>query len=149
MKEAYHEKKTQLLIFAVTFLPAAVSMVGASVDWKSVHAYRPIDVAQMGILNALLVTAGEGPVGWLIKRSWVNSLALITVGIWIWTGFCMMILSAAYKNIPKDLLEAARIREFRRTSNVSARLIVPIPIRRSLNHFTGVHPCKSFTIKNT
>jgi len=25
------------------------------------------------------------------------------------TGFCMVILSAAYKNIPKELLEAARI----------------------------------------
>jgi alpha-glucoside transport system permease protein len=27
----------------------------------------------------------------------------------MWTGFCMVIISAAYKNIPRPLLEAARI----------------------------------------
>lgn len=27
----------------------------------------------------------------------------------MWTGFCMVIFSAAYKNIPRQLMEAARI----------------------------------------
>jgi len=94
---------------AVIFLPAAVSMVGASVIWKFVYAYRPVDLAQIGILNALVVAAGGEPVGWLIQRPWINNLALIAVGVWIWTGFCMVVLSAAYKNIPNELLEAARI----------------------------------------
>lgn len=31
------------------------------------------------------------------------------VGVWIWTGFCMVILSASYKGIPRELLEAARV----------------------------------------
>ncbi|HIE37770.1 MAG TPA: sugar ABC transporter permease, partial [Anaerolineae bacterium] len=33
----------------------------------------------------------------------------IAVGVWIWTGFCMVIFSAAYKGIPREMLEAARI----------------------------------------
>ncbi len=49
------------------------------------------------------------PQGWLLLRPWVNNLALITVGVWIWTGFCMVILSAAYKGIPQAIKEAARI----------------------------------------
>jgi alpha-glucoside transport system permease protein len=113
---------------AIMFLPAAVSMVGASVIWKFIYAYRPINVAQIGILNALVVAAGGEPTGWLVQRPWVNNLALITVGIWIWTGFCMVILSAAYKNIPKDLLDAARIdgaNEWRVFWQVSLPLLAP------------------------
>jgi len=113
---------------AIIFLPAAVSMVGASVIWKFIYAYRPINVAQIGILNALVVAVGGEPAGWLIQRPWVNNLALITVGVWIWTGFCVVILSAAYKNIPKDLLDAARIdgaNEWRVFWQVSLPLIAP------------------------
>jgi alpha-glucoside transport system permease protein len=97
------------LVKAIIFMPGAISMVGASVIWKFIYAYRPTHIPQIGILNALLVAIGGEPVGWLIQRPWVNNLALIAVGVWIWTGFCMVILSAAYKHIPKDLLDAARI----------------------------------------
>ena len=116
------------MVKAIIFTPAAVSMVGASVIWKFVYAYRPINVAQIGILNALVVAVGGEPVGWLIQRPWVNNMALITVGIWIWTGFCMVILSAAYKNIPKDLIEAARIdgaNEWRVFWQVTLPLLAP------------------------
>ena len=30
----------------------------------------------------------------------VNNLALIAAYVWMWTGFCMVILSAALKSIP-------------------------------------------------
>ena len=49
------------------------------------------------------------PQAWLTLRPWVNNLALIVAGIWVWTGFCMVVLSAAYKGIPSEMLEAARI----------------------------------------
>jgi alpha-glucoside transport system permease protein len=84
-------------------------MVGAAVVWKFVYAYRPPQMPQIGVLNALIVAMGGEPVGWLIERPWINNLSLIVVGVWIWTGFCMVILSAAYKNIPRDLMDAARI----------------------------------------
>jgi alpha-glucoside transport system permease protein len=105
LDRVFYEK----LIKSVIFIPAAISMVGAAVIWKFVYTYRPENFAQIGVLNALVVALGGEPVGWLIKRPWINNVALIVVGIWIWTGFCMVILSAAYKNIPKELLEAARI----------------------------------------
>jgi len=97
------------LVKTIIFVPAAISMVGAAVIWKFIYAYRPIAFSQIGILNALVVAMGGEPIGWLIHRPWVNNIALITVGIWIWTGFCMVIFSAAYKNIDPDLLDAARI----------------------------------------
>ena len=90
------------------FLPMAISFVGASVIWRFVYDYRPADVAQIGILNAVLVNLGFEPVGWLVERS-INNLALIAIMIWLQTGFCMVLLSAAVKGIPQEILEAARM----------------------------------------
>jgi len=97
------------VIKSIIFIPMAISMVGASVIWKFVYAFRPAGAEQIGLLNAIVTAFGGKPIGWLIERPWINNLCLIVVGIWIWTGFCMVILSAAYKNIPKELMEAARI----------------------------------------
>jgi len=97
------------VIKSIIFIPMAISMVGASVIWKFVYAFRPAGAEQVGLLNAIVTAFGGKPIGWLIERPWINNLCLIIVGIWIWTGFCMVILSAAYKSIPKELLEAARI----------------------------------------
>ncbi len=97
------------IIKAMVFIPMAISMVGAGTIWKFVYAYRPASASQIGLLNAIVVGLGGQPIGWLVERPWINNFCLILVGIWMWTGFCMVILSAAYKNIPKQLMEAARI----------------------------------------
>jgi len=101
--------KYERLAKAIIFLPMAVSFVGSGVIWKFVYAFRPASVAQIGLLNGIVVALGGEPIGWLIERPWINNFALIAVGIWIWTGFCMVVLSAAYKGIPKSLLESARL----------------------------------------
>lgn len=93
---------------SVIFLPMAVSMVGASVIWKFIYAYRPPGLPQIGLLNAIVTFFSGEPVGWLIEKPW-NNFFIIIVGVWIWTGFCMVVLSAAYKNIPEQLMESARI----------------------------------------
>ncbi len=94
---------------SVIFLPMAISFVGAGVIWKFVYAFRPAGAAQIGLLNALWTGFLHAqPIGWLVNRA-TNNLALIVVGVWIWTGFCMVILSAAYKGIPRELVEAARV----------------------------------------
>lgn len=93
---------------SVIFLPMAISMVGASVIWKFMYAFKPEGIAQIGLLNQIVVAFGGKPIAWLIHSPW-NNVALIAVGVWLWTGFCMVVLSAALKNIPKQLLEAARI----------------------------------------
>ncbi len=93
---------------SLIFLPMAISFVGASVIWKFIYAYKPLEDNQIGLLNAIIVNLGFEPVGWLVQRS-VNNFALIAIMIWLYTGFCMVILSAAVKGIPDDIIEAAKI----------------------------------------
>ncbi len=91
------------------FLPMAISFVGAGVIWLFVYAYRPPDTPQIGLLNAVWTGLfHQEPIAWLQNRA-TSNFALIAAGVWIWTGFCMVILSAAYKGIPRELLEAARV----------------------------------------
>ncbi len=99
----------EAVVKSIVFLPMAISYVAAGVIWKFVYAYRPATVNQIGLLNAVVVALGGRPIGWLTERPWINNLALIAVGVWVWTGFCTVIISAAYKGIPKEILEAARI----------------------------------------
>ncbi len=90
------------------FLPVAISFVGASVIWRFVYAYKPANVPQIGLMNGILVALGMKPIGWLTQPE-ISNFALIAVGIWMQTGFCMVILSAALKAIPREILEAARV----------------------------------------
>ena len=92
------------------FLPMAISFVGAGVIWKFVYAFRPAGQPQIGLLNGMLtaIIPNFEPIGWLVNKS-VNNFALIASGVWIWTGFCMVILSAALKGIPREIIEAARV----------------------------------------
>ncbi len=96
------------IVKSFIFLPMAISMVGASVIWKFVYTYRPAGAHQIGLLDEIVTLFHGNPIAWLIRSPW-NTLALIAIGVWMWTGFCMVVLSAALKNIPKQLTEAARI----------------------------------------
>jgi len=100
--------KYEPLAKAVIFLPMAISFVGASVIWNYVYDYQA-QGNQIGLLNAIVTALGLGPVPWTTTGPWINNVALIIVGVWMWTGFCMTILSAALKSVPEELLEAARI----------------------------------------
>jgi alpha-glucoside transport system permease protein len=93
---------------SIIFLPMAISFVGASIIWKFIYDYQPAGQPQIGLLNAIITIFGFEPVGWLVQRS-VNNFALIAIMIWLYTGFCMVILSAAVKGIPDDVIEAAKI----------------------------------------
>jgi alpha-glucoside transport system permease protein len=93
---------------SIIFLPMAISAVGASVIWRFVYYFQPAGRNQTGLLNAIVVALGGDPVGWLIQRPW-NNFFLIVIMIWLLTGFCMVIISAAVKGVPNELLEAARI----------------------------------------
>ncbi len=99
--------KYEALAKSIIFLPMAISFVGAGVIWKFVYDYGTSNV-QIGLLNAVLRGVGKEPVAFLQTLP-INTIALIVVGIWMWAGFCMVILSAAIKGVPDDLLEAARI----------------------------------------
>jgi alpha-glucoside transport system permease protein len=91
----------------VIFMPMAISFVGAGIIWKFVYDYGTSQV-QIGLLNALRSVVGLPALSWL-STPILNTYMLNIVGIWIWTGFCMTILAASLRNIPDELLEAARV----------------------------------------
>ncbi len=99
--------KYEALAKAIIFMPMAISFVGAGIIWKFVYNYGSGQV-QIGLLNAILTSLGREPVSWLTEPA-INNYALILVGTWMWTGFCMTILSAALKSVPGEILEAARV----------------------------------------
>jgi alpha-glucoside transport system permease protein len=93
----------------VIFLPMAISFVAAGVIWKFMYDYRPPGSPQTGALNAAITAIpGVEPQAWLINSPG-NNLALIAVAVWTWTGFCAVILSAALKGIPPEVIEASRV----------------------------------------
>jgi alpha-glucoside transport system permease protein len=95
---------------SVIFVPLAISMVAASVIWRFMYDYQQPGTPQTGTLNAILGVVGLGPVTWLQTDTLAfNTIALIAVMAWMWTGFAMVILSAALKGISPELLEAARV----------------------------------------
>jgi alpha-glucoside transport system permease protein len=99
--------KYEPLAKAVIFMPMAISFVGAGVIWKFMYNYGSSRV-QIGLLNAIVQVFGGQPVSWLTEPQ-INTIALIVVGVWIWTGFCMTILAAALKGVSVEVLEAARV----------------------------------------
>jgi alpha-glucoside transport system permease protein len=94
----------------IIFLPMAISFVGAGVIWKFVYYLESGEGPQIGVLNAILARFGGEPVAWLTNSNWmVNNISLWIVGIWLWTGFCMTVLSAAIKDVPEEIIEASRV----------------------------------------
>ncbi len=113
----------EALAKSIIFMPMAISFVGAGVIWKFMYDYGTQNV-QIGLLNAILTGLGFKPVAWLSTPQ-INTLALIVVGIWMWTGFSMTILSAALKSVPGEILEAARV-DGASEWKVFASIMVPI-----------------------
>ncbi|MBE0008305.1 MULTISPECIES: carbohydrate ABC transporter permease [unclassified Arthrobacter] len=93
---------------ALVFMPMAISMVGAGVIWRFIYAYRGPEQEQIGLLNQILVSFGGEPQQFLLDAPG-NTFFLIAVMIWIQVGFAMVILSAAIKGIPAEIVEASRL----------------------------------------
>lgn len=89
---------------ALVFVPLAISFVAAGVIWRFMYAFDD----DIGTLNAGLGSVGVERQSWLTE--WPrNTFMLIIVGVWMWVGFAMVIMSAGLKGINTDLLEAARM----------------------------------------
>jgi len=102
-------RRGEAIAKSLIFLPMAISFVGAAVTWRLVYGFRPEGFgSNVGLLNGIKLGLGQDPVAWLTIRPW-NNLLLIVIMIWIQTGFAMVVLSAAIKSIPDEIVEAARI----------------------------------------
>ena len=101
---------------AAIFLPTAISMVGAGIIWNFVYSPR-----EYGLLNSMLqLLPGEQEVQFFLQDPklfgiqsefipGLNTLLIMVVIIWIQAGFATVVISAALKGVPDDLVEAAKI----------------------------------------
>jgi alpha-glucoside transport system permease protein len=120
------------------FIPMAISFVAASVIWRFMLEFNP----DVGMANAVVTGLGGEPTAWLqhtgAPQTWLtdagpdtlpepfqlNTVVLILVGVWMWTGFAMVVLSAGLKGISSEMLEAARV-DGANEWQVFWRIIVP------------------------
>lgn len=100
--------KYESLAKSIIFMPMAISFIGAGVIWRFVYYIQTGGGPQIGLLNAILVKLSLQPVAFLSDPT-INNFSLMLVGVWLWAGFCMTILSAAVKGLPTEVLEAARV----------------------------------------
>jgi alpha-glucoside transport system permease protein len=121
------------------FIPMAISFVAASVIWRFMYEFNP----DVGTVNAVKTGLGGDSTAWLLDRgspqtaiadigpetAWgplqVNNFALIMVGVWMWAGFAMVVLSAGLKGISTEVLEAARV-DGAGEWQIFRRIILPI-----------------------
>src|ERR1700676_3495092 len=104
------------IVKSLIFMPMAISSVATVLIWKFMYAYQPPGQPQTGTLNFILSSVlHQDPRTWVQDTTAIlglfplNNLALIGAAVWGIVGFSMVILSAALKGIPGDLLEAARV----------------------------------------
>jgi alpha-glucoside transport system permease protein len=111
---------------SVIFVPLAISMTAAGVIWRFMFEYQTKGSPQTGTLDGILTTFGFDPVSFLQTETLaLNTIFLIIVMTWMWTGFAMVILSAALKGISVELLEAARV-DGATEWNVFRRIVFPL-----------------------
>jgi alpha-glucoside transport system permease protein len=104
------------------FVPMAISATAVGVIWLFVYAPDP----DTGVLNAALrgFDSGFHPIAWLGRPDLVN-YALIFAYIWASVGFVMVVLSAAIKGIPAEVMEAARV-DGAGEWNIFRRIMLPM-----------------------
>lgn len=113
----------EAVVKSAIFIPMAISFVAASVIWRFMFEFNP----EIGTINAVVTGLGGDTTAWLQDtgslQTWltdrgpdrlpgpmqINNIALIMVGVWMWTGFAMVVLSAGLKGISTEMLEAARV----------------------------------------
>ena len=99
----------EVLTKSLIFMPMAISATALGVIWKFMYSYQPPGAPQTGTMNAIVTGLFHAqPLTWL-QDPRINNFALIAAAVWGITGFSMVILSAALKGIPGELLEAARV----------------------------------------
>ncbi len=102
--------KSENVAKSIVFLPMAISFVGAATIWRFVYEARPEGREQIGVLNAFITELGAAPIAWLQQsQGHLNTFLLMVVVLWLQAGFSMVLLSAAIKSVPTEMIEASRV----------------------------------------
>jgi raffinose/stachyose/melibiose transport system permease protein len=98
------EFRGRALFRTVFYAPGVLPLVGVAMIWGWI--YNP----QVGFLNQFLTKIGLESLAqpWLGQPS-TALWATIVAGVWVRTGFPMLLYLAALQAIPRELFEAARI----------------------------------------
>jgi alpha-glucoside transport system permease protein len=140
-------RKGEAVAKSLIFLPMAISFAGASVTWRLIYSFRPEGFGtNIGLLNGIMLGAGQEPVSWITSEPW-NNLFLIVIMVWMQTGFAMVVLSAAIKAIPDEIIEAARI-DGASELQVFRRIIIPtiLPTIAVVTTYMVINAMKVFDI---
>jgi sorbitol/mannitol transport system permease protein len=89
------------LVRTLLITPFLIMPVVAGLIWKT-----QIFHSLYGVLNWLLTSVGFQPVEFVGK---MPTWSIITVLVWQWTPFMMLIILAGLQSRPTDILEAARV----------------------------------------
>lgn len=103
-----NKMKHEVFAKSLIFMPMAISFVGGSLIWNLMYSYQEQDAAQTGLIGQIFVWLHIEVKHLLLWSPW-NNLFLMAVYIWGFTGFAMVILSAAIKGIPTEVEEAAQL----------------------------------------
>lgn len=114
------------------YLPVVSSVVVSAMIWRWI--YSP----QHGLLNHLLGTVGIPPQNWLNDPN-LALISLVIVTIWGSVGSNMVIFLAGLQDIPRDIIEAARVDGANALQNF---LLITVPLLRPVILFVVV----TFTI---
>jgi alpha-glucoside transport system permease protein len=103
-----NKMKREALAKSLIFMPMAISFVGGSLIWNLMYQFQESTRPQTGLVGQIFIWLHLTPQHLLLWSPW-NNFFLMVVYIWGTTGFGMVILSAAIKNIPSDIEEAAQL----------------------------------------
>jgi alpha-glucoside transport system permease protein len=121
----WHLARAGGLFRSIFILPMTISLAAAGVIWG--FMYNPDE--QVGVLNAVLANFGiDVNVDWgfltLNSGDWLSNpgvldlgfaevklvnLSLVFAGVWAFTGFGVITITAGLTGIPQELIEAARV----------------------------------------
>lgn len=89
------------LLRTMIFMPYISNIVAVSIVWMAL--FQPTK----GPINQLLISLGVmDPPRWLASPDWAM-FVLVIIGVWINTGYNMVLFLAGLQNIPRELQEAA------------------------------------------
>ena len=114
------------------YLPVVSSVVVSAMIWRWI--YNP----QHGLLNHLIGGVGLPPQNWLNDPN-LALISLVIVTIWGSIGSNMVIFLAGLQDIPRDVIEAARVDG---ANPIQSFLLITVPLMRPVILFVVV----TFTI---
>lgn len=103
----YRKTPTNAVFRLIFFVPYILAEVAAGLIWSFVFD------GNYGVIASVAQSLGTESFFILADRDWAF-VAVMTVIVWKYFGFHMMIYIAALQSVPEDLIEAARIEGARR-----------------------------------